>query len=133
MQKLANVRFVAYATIVGLLLTSACATLFKGPTEKVNFSSNPEGAKIYVNGQMIGETPYQMNLSSKDTHTIEFRKEGYETRTYVINSKMAAGYLVLDILFGFIPVIVDAATGAWMTLETASVMAQLEAKEASAP
>ncbi|MBD3409118.1 MAG: PEGA domain-containing protein, partial [Ignavibacteriales bacterium] len=106
---------------------------FKGSSEKVNFSSNPDGAKIYVNGQMIGETPYQMNLSSKDTHTIEFRKEGYETRTYIINSKMAAGYLVLDILFGFIPVIVDAATGAWMTLETANVMAQLEKKEASAP
>ena len=49
---------------------------------------------------------------------IQFAKEGYETVSCQLNAKVNVGILVLDILGGLlVPVIVDAATGDWTTLQ----------------
>lgn len=118
--------------IVGVLSllfgASSCATLFKGSSEKVNFSSDPASAKVYVNGQLMGSTPFEVKLASNKSYTIEFRKDGYEPKTVLLNNSVGAGWVVLDILGGFIPVVIDAATGSWMQLETNHVSAALEGK-----
>ncbi len=109
---------------------SGCATLFHGSTDKIDFSSDPAGAKVYVNGQLMGNTPLQLNLQSKHSYTIEFRKEGFENRTVVVNCSVGGGWIVLDILGGLIPVIIDAATGDWNSLDQEHVNAALEAQQA---
>ena len=47
----------------------------------------------------------------------------------VVGQKMAAGWIILDILFGFWPIIIDAATGDWKTVDTDVVMVNLEEKK----
>jgi len=42
--------FVFTAVVFGLF--SGCATIFKGSTDKVNFSSEPTSAQVYVNGNL---------------------------------------------------------------------------------
>jgi len=106
-----------------------CATLFHGSTDKVGFSSDPTGAKVYVNGQYMGETPLELKLESKHSYNIEFRQTGYESKTVVLTNSVGAGWIVLDVLFGLVPIIVDAATGNWYSLDQAHVAAALEAQQ----
>lgn len=122
-----------FVTLTSILLVisfalSGCATILKGSSDKVDFSSEPTGAKIYVNGSLMGTTPTTLKLESKKTYTIEFKQPGFETKTITLTNSVGAGYLVLDILFGLVPVIVDAGTGAWFTLDQDHVNGVLEKK-----
>lgn len=119
--------FFSFIAVASLILSS-CATIFKGSTDDVNFSSEPTGAKVYVNGNLLGTTPVQLELKSKNSYTIEFKKEGYETKTVVLNNSVGAGWIVLDVLFGVVPIIVDAATGNWYELDQEHVNGVLEEK-----
>jgi len=123
-------KYVCLFAIV-VFVSNGCATLFHGSTDKLEFSSDPAGAKVYVNGQLMGNTPLQLNLASKHTYTIEFRKEGYENRTVLVNASVGAGWIVLDVLGGLVPVIIDAATGDWYSLDQEHVSAALEAQQKS--
>ena len=111
------------------ILTSNCATLFKGTSSKLDLTSDPQGAKVYVNGNYMGDTPIRLKLESKRTYSLEFRKEGYQTKTVNITNHVGAGWIVLDILGGLIPVIIDAATGAWYELDQKNVNAILEKQQ----
>jgi len=110
---------------------NGCATLFKGSTEAISYSSDPPGAEVYVNGQLMGTTPFQLQMKSNQTYTIEFRKDGYQNRTVVLNNSVGGGWIVLDVLGGLIPVIIDAATGDWYSLDQSNVNAALEAQQKS--
>lgn len=118
----------AYLLIISMISFSFnnCATLFKGSTDSVNFSSDPSGAKVYVNGNLLGTTPVELELKSNKTYTIEFKKDGYESKTVVLNNSVGAGWIILDVLGGLIPVIIDAATGNWYELDQEHVNAVLE-------
>jgi hypothetical protein len=112
-----------------IFILNGCATIFKGSTDTVSFSSDPSGAKVYVNGQLMGTVPLQLELKSNQSYTIEFRKEGYENRTVILNNSVGAGWIILDVLFGLVPIIVDAATGNWYSLDQSHVNAALEAQQ----
>ena len=114
--------------LICIYLTS-CATLFKGKNEEVSFNSEPQKAQVYVNGQLMGETPLSLKLETKKQYAIEFRKEGFKSKTYNITNKVGAGWIILDILGGLIPVVVDAATGAWYSLSTKNVNMVLEKQQ----
>lgn len=118
--------------IIGLLTIGGligCAAIFKGTSDNVDFSSDPTGAKIYVNGNLMGTTPVNLKLESKYTYTIEFKKDGFATRTYNITNSVGAGWIILDILGGLIPVVIDAATGAWYGLDQDHVNVILEKQQ----
>jgi len=116
---------IAIMCIVSMLSLSGCATLFKGTAKKIDMQSSPEKAEVYVNGQFMGITPLQLNLSVKHSYAIEFRAEGYQPRVYHINNRVGAGWVVLDVILGLVPVIVDAATGAWYNLDQVNIDAVL--------
>jgi hypothetical protein len=120
--------YICVLAIVALSL-NGCAAIFHGSTDKINFSSDPSGAKVYVNGQLMGTAPLELKLQSKHTYTIEYRKEGYDNKTVVVTNSVGAGWIILDVLFGLIPVIVDAATGSWYSLDEEHVNAALEKQQ----
>ena len=107
------------------ILVTSCATLFAPKTHPLAVSSDPHGADVYVNGFKMGKTPIELNLKADKSYAIEYRKEGYESITRVVNTKVGAGWVVLDVVTGFIPVIIDAATGAWNKLDQDAVNAVL--------
>jgi hypothetical protein len=117
-------------SLIGIFLLPlaiyGCATILKGSIDQVDVSSDPNGAKIYVNGEFMGKTPVHLRLSAKKTFFIEFVKDGYEKKTYVLNSSVGAGWIVLDVVFGLIPVVVDASTGAWYEFDDNSARVYLE-------
>lgn len=119
--------------LIGCLLVClylmSCATLFKGTHEQVNINSEPQNADVYINGVFKGETPISIKLESKETYTIEYKKKGYKTEVRNITNHVGAGWVVLDVIGGLVPVIVDAATGSWYYLDQKNVNALLEKQQ----
>lgn len=113
---------IAFLTLASI---SGCATLFGKKTHLLAVSSDPRGAEVYVNGFKMGVTPIELNLKADKSYIIEYRKEGFESVTRVVNTKVGAGWIVLDVIGGLIPVIIDAATGNWNKLDQDSVNAAL--------
>ena len=113
------------ATILALSLTG-CATLLKGNTQEVAFASDPAKAQVYINGSYFGDTPFTMELYSSNSHTVEFRKSGYQSKSFLINSELGLGWVILDVISGFYPVVIDAITGDWKVLDPTIVMTNLE-------
>jgi hypothetical protein len=115
--------------LVLCLLSASCATIFKGNSSKVDLNSDPQGAKVFVNGNLMGETPIRIKLESKGNYFLEFKKEGFKTKSFNITNHVGAGWIILDVLFGLIPVIVDAATGSWYDLDQNNINAILEKQQ----
>ena len=121
------VRFLMVCLVlVSVISLVGCATLFKQKSRTVAFNSDPQGAEIYINGNRMGKTPMPMNLSNLKAVTVTFKKEGYDDKTYIINTKVGGGWVVLDCLGGFIPVIIDAVTENWYNLDTDEVKVMLD-------
>lgn len=113
------------ASIILLVFATSCATLFAPNTRAISTSSTPDGAEVFVNGFKMGITPIELQLKPDKGYNIEFRKEGYQSVTRVVNTKVGGGWIVLDILGGLIPVVVDAITGDWNKFDQDSVNAAL--------
>jgi membrane-associated protease RseP (regulator of RpoE activity) len=77
-----------------------------------------------VDGQSVGKTPVTLKLDRTGPHQIRILKDGIE-RTYVLNRDFGAEWIVLDILGGLVPLIIDAATGSWYDLSPNYINAQL--------
>jgi hypothetical protein len=42
-----------------------CGTLFSNKHPEVGMGSDPEGAKVYVNGDLVGTTPVKIQLQNE--------------------------------------------------------------------
>lgn len=111
------------------IVFSGCAALFKGTSESVEFTSQPSGASVYVNGVLKGKAPLQLRLETKRAYDIEFRLPGHESVSATVTNRIGAGWVVLDILGGFLPVIIDAATGSWYSFDQNHINGVLESRE----
>lgn len=94
---------------------SACATVTRGSTEDVRFTSNPSGAKVTTTLGAGCQTPCALKFSRRDTFTATFELEG-ETREVFVGTEVAGGGVAATagnvLLGGVIGVGVDVATGA---------------------
>jgi len=110
--------------VLTLFVVSGCGALFNSKTTPVQMNSNPTGAEVIVNGNRVGVTPMSVDLSIKENHTVTLRANGQEV-TCIINRKVGAGWVVLDVLGGLVPIIIDAATGSWYELDKEACNGQL--------
>jgi hypothetical protein len=129
MKQIHNIGSIFCLLAVAALILNGCASIFKGTREEVMFDSGPGGAEVWVNGAKVGVTPCRIQFKSKEDLKVEFKKEGYETKSYFISGSVGAGWVVLDVLGGLIPVIIDAATGAWYYLDQTNINAVLEKQQ----
>jgi hypothetical protein len=120
-------RFIVSVLVLSFLSLSfiSCAALFNTGGGKVSFNSNPSGAEVVVDGQYLGKTPLMLELDSKTSHQILIKKDGKE-RAFLLTKKIGTHWIVLDVLGGLVPLIIDAATGSWYSLSPNTLNAQLE-------
>ncbi len=110
------------AVLVGVLsLSVGCATILASKTQSLPITSNVDATEVYIDGVKRGTTPLTLELDPRRSYTIVFKKEGLEDKVFEVRNQVGAGWVILDILLGLIPVIVDASTGAWSSLEPESV------------
>ena len=76
---------IALGLVVTASLSYGSATIFKGTSQAITIDSNPEGAKVYVDGQLRGKTPLSISMNkSLSTHTFRVVKNGYAPVTRVL-------------------------------------------------
>lgn len=94
---------------------SACATVTRGSTEDVRFTSVPSGAKVTTSLGPGCQTPCALKFSRRDTFTATFELDG-ETREVFVGTEVAGGGVAATagniIAGGVIGIGVDFATGA---------------------
>ena len=98
-----------------------CGALFNGGPAKVTFTSAPEQAEVWIDGTRRGTTPVILDLAKNQDYTVMFKKPGHGDQVVALTKKVSGGYVVLDVLGGLIPVVIDAATGSWYVLSTNAV------------
>jgi hypothetical protein len=110
------------AVLAGAYL-SGCGVILNGTRQNVMANATPEVAKVTTTPS-TGEyqTPISLKLERKKSYSIKFERAGYSPATVEIQNRLQAGILILDIVFGLVPVIVDAATGAWYKLTPNSAL-----------
>jgi hypothetical protein len=112
--------------LLGTFGVVGCAAIFHGTKDDVKFSSKPEQCEVWIDGEYRGITPLKLTLKSDKEYNVEIKKSGFTTYTARITNGLAGGYIVLDVLFtGLLGIIVDAATGSWITLDQTNINAIL--------
>jgi hypothetical protein len=85
------------ALIPVLVLATSCALSVQGPTQSIPFDSNPQGAEIYLDGELLGVTPITLELSRGSGYTLLVRL-GDQEREVIITNAIDGGALVLDVI-----------------------------------
>lgn len=123
---------IALILLLSFFFTS-CATIFKGGHGEVRFNSTPSGADVIVDQVNKGETPTSAQLSRKESHTVTFKKDGYEDVTVKVEQKFDGATVILGNLVSWwlIGVVVDVASGAAYTLSPADIQGNLNELQAA--
>ncbi|MEP2023622.1 MAG: PEGA domain-containing protein [Reichenbachiella sp.] len=123
------------AVSLALFLMSSCASIIHGPTQTVDFTSQPTGATITIDGKEYGKTPQAIELrrkgrekgdkSDKQMYDVKVALDGYYPYELKIKREMD-GWFLGNILFGgLIGIIVDASNGAMYKLTPDQIIAQM--------
>lgn len=99
------------------LLVGGCATLFSSSTETVHIQSSVPGAQVTVDGMPAGRTPAVVEVDNHKSHTVVVTAPDGSSSSCRLHASAGAGWIILDVLGGVIPIIIDAITGAWVTLD----------------
>lgn len=70
--------------VVILLMTiffTSCATVLSGSTDSVHFDSEPRGAEVIIDGDVMGVTPLTLELKRRKFKNVEVSLEGYQTQS----------------------------------------------------
>ena len=110
---------------LSIVSLSNCSTLADKQTNPYKVSYGTKGAEVYVNSLKIGMTPVELDLKANSSYTIEYEFEGSKKITQVVNTKVGAGRIFLNVS-GVTPVIFDSATANWKKLDQQAVNAVLE-------
>jgi hypothetical protein len=134
-----------------LMSLTSCATIISGSTQTITFSSDIDSVSVYVNDNYVGllqnknednivdleqnrkfpsryanRPSLPVTLKRKSKYQLEFRKDGYKSLILRTSRNLNAGFLVLDIVTGVVPLIFDAMSGAWYELDVPSTHIILE-------
>ena len=119
-----------------VLIFSSCATVFGGKRNTISVEAgSPEKAQVYLDGEYLGETPFNTRISKyklQEGSIIEIKKENYETMTYEVKRSAHVAYVISD-LFGVIPLLIDVATGNIYRPNTNKIVYELEEINKNSP
>lgn len=105
---------------------SHCGTIIHGTTQEIGISSTPAQADVFIDGQLVGQTPLVETLSRKNRYSISIDVEGFLPYEVVLDRKVS-GWAFGNIIFGgLIGLVVDAASGGLYKLSPETIDAQLE-------
>ena len=109
-----------FCLVLGTLALAAVPRIFNKDTQPVALVSTPVEAEVWIEGKRFGVTPLSLDLNNHQSHMVTFRKDGHEEVTCQLTASVGAIWIVLDVFGGLAPVVVDAATGAWKSLDQVS-------------
>jgi hypothetical protein len=110
---------------LGAVLLASCASIIHGTSQDIGISSSPTGAKVTIDNQLGGNTPYVAKLSRKDNHIVKIELDGYQPAELTL-TKSVSGWVWGNIVFGgLIGLAVDAISGGLYNLTPDQLQATL--------
>lgn len=108
-----------------VVLASACATIVKSGPDRIPVNSEPEGARVFLDGSPVGFTPMVLTVNRKDECVIEIKKDGYHA-IRIDRDKELNGWFFGNLLIGgVIGLGIDLITSNQGKYDTAPVYAPL--------
>lgn len=115
---------VLFLLIALFAFQSGCASVVGGRKQAVNVRSNPAGARVYIDGEGSGVTPFTVDLSHKKKHEFKYVMPGYQTENRTL-TRTFNWWILGNLFIGGIPAIVDLAYGNQYTFDTDDMSAML--------
>lgn len=118
-------------TILLAISLAGCATVTRGTSEQITFTSEPPEAEVTTSiGLRCNATPCTFDIPRKQEFIATFKKDGFLAQDIEVKSGVggagAAGFAGNVLIGGIIGMGVDAATGATMEHHPNPVHAELE-------
>ena len=113
--------------VMASLILCGCATIMHGTYQKIEISSSPSGAKVWVDDNEVGTTPLFVEVKRSDEHILRIELSGYQRAELTIRKRMS-GWLLADLLvpYAIFGLPVDLISGALYTLTADQFYAELE-------
>ena len=102
--------------VLAALALGGCGTVLGQRKAPVRVTSFPAGADVFVDGVHQGKTPLEITVPTEGAHRIDFQLGG-RTGSCEVKAGVSGMWVAMDIAMGLIPLVVDAATGGWRTLD----------------
>jgi hypothetical protein len=128
------IRKTAILLVSGIFLSS-CASIIHGSNQTVDFTSQPSGATITIDGRKIGVTPKSIPLkrkgrlpgevSGKKEYQVKIEMDGYYPYEIKIKREVDGWFFGNLIFGGLLGIIIDAGTGNMYKLSPNQVVAQM--------
>lgn len=102
-------------TILICTISLSGCSFFGGSSQTFSVSSTPTGATVRINGQQIGVTPLQHQVSRRGDLLVEVEKPGYKNQ-FRQTSRKLSGLGIADVIGGaviLLPLIGLVSPGAW--------------------
>ena len=90
--------FFPIAAVATAAIVSGCCSVIHGTTQKLPVESVPSGARVYQNGEYVGDTPMMLRLKRNQDYAIRLEKDGYEVQQTLLESGMS-NWALLDFIF----------------------------------
>lgn len=100
------------AVLIVAALSTGCATIASGTNQNVSFESEPEGATVRVDGEVIGKTPVSSRLDKESDQSVSFEMPGYRTVTKDLSTKTDPWFFGNILIGGLFGSTTDFASGA---------------------
>ena len=125
---LKNIKLFSLLLSSSAVFINGCATILTGSSDDLNFTSNPSGAKILLDGLEIGTTPatIEVKRSGFSDKEIILKLDGYEDRKFLLQKEFNA--IAILNFAGFLGWIVDLGTGSVMKYSTKAYNLDLDPK-----
>lgn len=108
------------------IILSGCASVISGTTQDLTFDSSPQGAKVYLDGKIIGQTPFTFTAAKNKYNSLRVEKEGYLTISRTV-SKSYDPVTILSLFWDYSTT--DALTGAMYMYDDSSYFFDLQEKK----
>ena len=111
-------------TCGALIVLAGCAYRKYGKTQDVPIDSTPKGARITIDGESAGVTPYVATLKRKYDHMVRIEMDGYKPYEVMLRKKLNGWFWGdLFIIGPFVAIEID--NGSVFTLSPSEVNAEL--------
>lgn len=111
---------------IALALISGCATIVKGTTAKIPVASDPPGADVLVDGNLVGQTPTAVVLKKTSDHLVTVQKVGYQPQSVPVVQTVGGAVWGNILAGGLIGWGVDASDGAQYNLIPTTIAVKLD-------
>ena len=110
---------------------AGCGTIIQGEGQTLHFTSEPSGAKVIVDENLVGTTPVSIVLKGKGNVYVTFEKEGYYAQGWSLSTETNAvsiigNALLGGILLGPLFTLTDGSNGALYKFEPNSYYVSLQ-------